>query len=65
MEKVALIAVSLVFGICGVALCVDAIDSYRVGGSSFYLTAVPGIALLATGLVGLTKAKSKVKSKRN
>ena len=64
MEKIAVIAVSLVFAICGTALFMDAIDSYREGGSSFYLTAVPGIALLATGLIGLTKARTKVKSKR-
>jgi len=56
IQRVALIGVSSALAVCGIVACLDAIDSFRNEGSSFSVTALPGIVLLAAGLVGLMKA---------
>jgi hypothetical protein len=58
-QRLPVIAVSSVFAICGVAACLDAIDSFWEEGSGVYFTALLGLLLLAAGLVGFKKTISK------
>jgi hypothetical protein len=55
-QRVAVIAISSVFLFCGLILGLDAIGSYNGGGAGFYITALPAILLVVTGIVGIWKA---------
>jgi hypothetical protein len=56
IQRVSMIGISLALAFCGVIACLDALDSLRSGGLSFSVTALPGLVLLAAGLIGLAKA---------